>query len=126
MRRDLRGALGAERMADDDDTVGGMRAGIRGKFAVLFEAAIGDDVAALAQPGGDRGEPAADKQAVHDIGAGGRPSFMSERVGSERGHERQAAKDQAHRSTTADNLTTGNPVFRPRTPPGQGPAVFAR
>ena len=50
LRRDPRRAFGAERMADDDDAVGGMRAGIGRKFAVLFEVAVSDDVAALAQP----------------------------------------------------------------------------
>jgi hypothetical protein len=89
--RDSCRRLGAERMADDNDPVRRMCAGIRRKGSVLPIAAIGDDVAALAKPPGDHGQAGADKQAVHDMGAGGRP-----RVCGKRCQQRHAAAHETH------------------------------
>ncbi len=56
-------------MADDNDPVCRMCAGIRRKGVGLPIAAIRDDVAALAKSPGNRGEAGADKEAVRTAGA---------------------------------------------------------
>ena len=90
-RRHFGGTLGAERMANHDDAVVRMGAGIGGEVAALLKTAIGDDIAALAQRLGDDRQAVADKQAVHHIGAGGRRGAGGQR--REQGH---AAKQQTH------------------------------
>ncbi len=80
-------------MTDDNDPVRGMCAGIRRKGSVLPIAAIHDDIAALPKSPGDRRQAGADKQALHHIGAGGRP-----RVRGERYQDRHAAAHETHRS----------------------------
>src|SRR5262249_46700775 len=77
-----------------------------GKGSVLPVAAIGDDVAALAKPPGDDGKAGADKQAVHDIGAGGRP-----RVRGKRYQQRHAAAHETHRCWHWPITRTRQPGF---------------